>query len=183
MATITDQVHAIAIQAPIENVWAEITRLQGIQKPMFNTVLEAEFKPGGRILYRSEDGKRVFIVGEVVDCQPPRRLVHTFRFTAMDEQPTLVAWDLVEGPDGVRVTVEHTHFSNQTATHRSVLSSWPTILSNYKSVLERGDVPVGIRVKHALMQGFSFMLPSTTRTEAATRLATSLSGATRPPRQ
>lgn len=172
---INDQAHSITIQAQLEGVWGEITRLRGIQKPMFNTVLEATFEPGSRMLYRSKDGKRVFIIGEVVDCQPPRRLVHTFRFTAMDEDPTLVAWDLSETADGVRVTVEHTHFSNQAVTHKSVLTSWPTILSNYKSVLERGSVPLGTRAKHALMQALAFMMPSGTRSEAATKLSTSLS--------
>jgi uncharacterized protein YndB with AHSA1/START domain len=171
---IDDQVHTITIQATLERVWGEITRVRGIQKPMFNTVLETTFEPGNRMRYRSKDGKRVFIIGEVVDVQPPRRLAHTFRFTATHEEPTLVAWDLSEHADGVRVTVRHTHFSRQAVTHKSVLSSWPTILSNYKSVLERGDVPLGIRAKHALMQGFAFMMPSETRAEAAAKLTTSL---------
>ncbi len=173
---INDQVHAITIHATLDEVWGEITRRRGIQKPMFNTVLEAAFQPGSRILYRSKDGSRVFIIGEVVECQPPRRLVHTFRFTAIDEDPTLVAWDLSETADGVVVTVAHTHFSDQAATYRSVLTGWPTILSNYKSVLERGNVPLGTRAKHALMHAFAFMMPGGTRAEAATKLATSLSG-------
>lgn len=169
-----DQVHSITIKAPLAEVWGEITRLRGIQKPMFNTVLEATFEPGGRMLYRSEDGKRVFIIGEVKECQPPRRLVHTFRFTTVDEDPTLVTWDLTETADGVRVTVAHTRFSNQAVTHKSVLTSWPTILANYKAVLERGSVPFRTRAKHGLMQTFAFMMPNATRTEAATKLTTSL---------
>lgn len=169
-----DQRHSITIKAPLAEVWGEITRLRGIQKPMFNTVLEATFEPGGRMLYRSEDGKRVFIIGEVMECEPPHRLVHTFRFTTADEDPTLVTWDLSETSEGVRVTVVHSRFSDQAVTHKSVLTSWPTILANYKAVLERGSVPLGTRVKHRLMQAFAFMMPAATRTEAATRLTTSL---------
>ena len=110
---------------------------------MFNTILEATFEPGSRLLYRSKDGKRVFIIGEVVDCQPPRRLVHTFRFTAMDEEPTLVAWDLSETADGVRVTVEHTHFSNQAATHESVLELADDPVQLQVACLERGEFRLG----------------------------------------
>jgi uncharacterized protein YndB with AHSA1/START domain len=175
---LNDQAHSITINAPLGDVWAEITRLHGIQKPMFNTVLEANFEPGGRFLYRSNDRKRVFIVGEVVDCQPPRRLVHTFRFTTVEEDPTLVTWDLSETADGVRVAVEHTHFSDQSSTHKSVLASWPKILSGYGSVLERGDVPLATSVKHTLMQTFAFMMPSGSRAEAAAKLATSIPAAT-----
>jgi hypothetical protein len=40
------QVHVVEINAPIAEVWAEITKLRQIQKPMFNTVLDTDFKPG-----------------------------------------------------------------------------------------------------------------------------------------
>ena len=85
------QVHVVEINAPIAAVWAEITKLRQIQKPMFNTVLETDFKPGSRMIYRSEDGKRVFILGEIKEYVPPTRFVHTFRFTNLRaKQPTLV---------------------------------------------------------------------------------------------
>ena len=94
----SDQAHSTTISVPLEAVWEGITRVRGIHKPMFNTVLEATFERGSRLLYRSKDGKHVFIIGEVVECQPPRRLVHTFRFTSVDEDPTLVSWDLSDDP-------------------------------------------------------------------------------------
>jgi hypothetical protein len=59
--------------------WAEITNLKHAQKPMFTTVLESDFKSGSRMIYRSQDGKRVFIMGEVREFVPPHRFVRTFR--------------------------------------------------------------------------------------------------------
>ena len=98
------QVHVVEIKAPISAVWAEITKLKHAQKPMFNTVLESDFKPGSRMIYRSQDGKRVFIIGEVREFVPPRRFVHTFRFTNLPETPTLVEWNLEEKAGVTRVT-------------------------------------------------------------------------------
>ena len=153
------QVHTIEIKAPIAQVWAEITKLKHVQKPMFNTVLETDFKPGSRLLYRSVDGKRVFILGEVKEFVPPHRFVHTFRFVGMNETPTLVEWTLEEKGGVTRVTVVHSRFADQKKTSDSVRTSWPAILGNIKSVVETGDVPFATRLKHGLMQAFMFMAP------------------------
>jgi uncharacterized protein YndB with AHSA1/START domain len=159
------QLHVVEIHAPIEAVWAEITKLRQIQKPMFNTVLESDFKPGSRLIYRSEDRKRVFIIGEVHEFSPPRRFVHTFRFTSFPETPTLVEWQLEQRGDVTRVTVTHSRFTDQKKTADSVRTSWVDILGNIKAVIETGNVPVGTRVKHSLMQTFMFMAPKETLRE------------------
>ena len=159
------QVHTIEIKAPISDVWAEITKLKHVQKPMFNTVLETDFKPGSRMLYRSEDGKRVFILGEIHECLPPKRLVHTFRFTNLPETPTLVEWTLEEKSGATRVTVVHSKFVDQRKTADSVRTSWVTILGNIKSVVETGNVPFKTRMLHGMMQKFMFMAPKATLRE------------------
>jgi uncharacterized protein YndB with AHSA1/START domain len=164
------QVHELEIKAPIADVWAEITKLKHVQKPMFNTILETDFKPGSRLLYRSTDGKRVFILGEVRECVPPRRLVHTFRFTNLGEAPTLVEWTLEERAGATRVTVVHSKFVDQKKTADSVRTSWPTILGNIKSVVETGNVPLKTRVLHGLMQTLMFLAPKETLRENISEL-------------
>ena len=159
------QIHVVEIKAPVSAVWSEITKLQQIQKPMFNTVLESDFKPGSRMLYRSPDGKRVFIVGEVHEFVPPKRFVHTFRFTNLGETPTLVEWALEEKNGVTRVTVTHSKFVDQKKTADSVRTSWVDILGNIKSVVETGNVPFKFRMIHGLMGAFMFMLPKDTLRE------------------
>ena len=159
------QVHVVEIKAPVAEVWAEITKLKQIQKPMFNTVLETDFKPGSRMIYRSEDGKRVFIIGEVHEFVPPRRFVHTFRFTNLTETPTLVEWNLEEKAGVTRVTVTHSKFVDQKKTADSVRTSWVDILGNIKSVVETGGVPLKTRLIHGMMQAFMFMAPKETKRE------------------
>jgi uncharacterized protein YndB with AHSA1/START domain len=159
------QVHVVEIKAPVADVWAEITKLKHTQKPMFNTVLETDFRPGSRMIYRSEDGKRVFILGEVHEFVPPTRFVHTFRFTNLAEAPTLVEWQLEQRGDVTRVTVTHSKFVDQQKTADSVRTSWVDILGNIKAVVETGNVPLGTRVKHGMMSAFMFMAPKETLRE------------------
>lgn len=156
------QVHVVEINAPITDVWAEITKLKHTQKPMFNTVLESDFKPGSRMIYRSEDGKRVFILGEVREFVPPSRFVHTFRFTNLPETPTLVEWDLEMRGGLTRVTVTHSKFIDQKKTADSVRTSWMDILNNIKAVVETGDVPFKTRLRNGMMSTFMFMAPKDT---------------------
>ena len=164
------QVHTVEIKAPIAAVWAEITKLKQIQKPMFNTVLESDFKPGSRMLYRSEDGKRVFIIGEIREFRPPKRFVHTFRFTNLPETETLVEWTLEEKSGATRVTVVHSKFVDQKKTADSVRTSWVTILNNIKCVVETGNVPLKFRIIHGMMQVFMFMAPKETLRENVAEL-------------
>jgi uncharacterized protein YndB with AHSA1/START domain len=159
------QVHVVEINAPIAEVWAEITKLRQIQKPMFNTVLETDFKPGSRMIYRSEDGKRVFILGEIKEFVPPTRFVHTFRFTNLRESPTLVEWRLQQIGALTRVTVTHSKFVDQQKTADAVRTSWVGILANIKAVVETGNVPLATRLKHGLMSTFMFMAPKETLRE------------------
>ena len=159
------QVHVVEIKAPVAEVWAEITKLKQIQKPMFGTVLESDFKPGSRMIYRSEDGKRVFIIGEVHEFVPPTRFVHTFRFTNLPETPTLVEWTLEEKGGVTRVTVVHSKFVNQKKTADSVRTSWVDILANIKAVVETGDVPFKTRLMLRMMSAFMFMAPKDTLRE------------------
>lgn len=153
------QIHVVEIKAPVADVWAEITKLQHVQKPMFGTVLDTDFKPGSRMMYRSEDGKRVFILGEVHEFVPPTRFVHTFRFTNLAESPTLVEWNLEEKGGVTRVTVTHSKFVDQQKTADSVRTSWVDILNNIKAVVERGDVPFKTRFMLSMMKAFMFMTP------------------------
>ena len=159
------QVHVVLINAPVAEVWAEVTKLKQIQKPMFGTVLDTDFKPGSRMLYRSEDGKRVFILGEIKEFVPPTRFVHTFRFTNLAETPTLVEWTLEDNGGSTRVTVVHSKFVDQKETHKAVLTSWVDILDNIKAVVETGDVPFKTRAMLWAMKTFDFMAPKETLRE------------------
>jgi uncharacterized protein YndB with AHSA1/START domain len=160
-----EKVFTIDIAAPVERVWQEITRTNTRCRPMFGTMLLVKLEPGAPLRYRSMDGKFTFVAGEVVEVQAPTRLVHTFTFPNLPDAPTLVAWELTATTTGTRVTVTHSRFDGETKTYKAVYGSWPKILGLFKQVIEKGDVGVGTRLQHGLMNAMSFVLPRSLRTE------------------
>jgi uncharacterized protein YndB with AHSA1/START domain len=163
---VIEKAFSIDIKAPITKVWDEITKTGSLQRAMYDTKLEIELRPGGKMRYRTANGKATPVWGEVVEVQKPTRLVHTFAFGGMEEAPTRVAWDLKEIPGGCRVTVTHSGFPGETKTLKSVSKVWPQILGRFKSVLETGNVPMGTRIGYAMMGAMSFMMPKAMRSDA-----------------
>ena len=163
-----DLLQTITIAAPITTVWAEITKLGAKQRAMLDSVLRTTLEVGAPLYYTSEDGKRVFIVGRVVEVDPPYRLVHTQRLTMRDDPPTLVTWELAEIEGGTRVTLRHTGFPDGTKKLDSVDRTWVGILRGLRRLLETGDIGAGAKARYALMRTFMWALPSGTRAENVT---------------
>lgn len=160
-----DQVASIHIDVPVERVWEEITRTGRVQPALFNTALESDLVPGARLRYYSPDRERVFVIGEVIEIDPPRRLVHTYRFTMWKGGgPTRVTWELEEEAGGCRVTVTHSGWTDAHEAPEKSGAGWREILSLLKRLLETGSLPWTTRVKYRLMDAMSFLLPERTRT-------------------
>ena len=160
---------SIEIAAPIEAVWAEITKLRGVQRPLMDTVLETSFQPGDPLYYKSRDGKRTFIVGRIVEVRPPVLLAHTQVLTTRDYAPTLVTWRLSSTTSGgTLVSVAHTGWADGVKGVDSVDSTWAWILRELKNVLEDGSVARSTAVKYALMRAFLWAMPAKTRTDRVT---------------
>ncbi|MEU6155468.1 SRPBCC domain-containing protein [Actinosynnema sp. NPDC047251] len=113
--------HSVVIAAPIGAVWAELTKLDGKQRAMMDAVLDSDLRAGAPLYYRPADGTRVFVVGRVVEVDPPRPLSHTQRRTMRDDPWTLVTWELSEVAGGTRVTARRRR-------------SWPRSSRSWKPV-------------------------------------------------
>mgnify|MGYP003494374267 CR=1 FL=1 len=97
--------HSITIAAPIDVVWAEITKIGTRQRAQLDSVLETSFRPGDPLYYKSEDGSRIFMVGRVLEFDPPTTFRHTQILTMRDDPLTVVTWQLEAVPEGTRVTL------------------------------------------------------------------------------
>lgn len=162
-----DHVISIHIAVPVQRVWDEITKTGRIQRALYNTLLDCDLVPGSRLRYYSPDKKRVFVVGEVVEVEPPVRFSHTYRFTTWKTAtPTLVTWELAEEEGGCRVTVTH---SGWTPAHgaqaQKSAAGWREILALLKQELETGTLPLKTLIMYQVMSWFMFMMPKTTKTE------------------
>src|SRR4249919_3544636 len=83
------------------------------------------------------------ISGEVIECDPPKKLTVTFNvnWPALIEKlgPTLVSYEIEPAGDAVRLTMTEAH---DRPLDDDILSGgrqgWPAILSSLKSLLETG---------------------------------------------
>jgi uncharacterized protein YndB with AHSA1/START domain len=155
--------HSIDIAAPPEAVWAELTRLDGRQRAMMDAVLDSVLEVGAPLYYRSAGGSRVYIVGRVVEVDPPRRLAHTQRLTMRDDPFTLVEWTLEAIDGGTRVTLRHSGWPEDTKDLHRVDGTWAMILPELKRLLETGQVSARLRLRYAAFRAFMWAMPAKTK--------------------
>ena len=136
--TQTTQVYSIFIKAAPEQVWDAITTPEFTER----------YFHGVRIELR--DGRRHSSMGglewdeAVLECDPPRRLVHrwiaAYDPEAAAEEPSRVTWELEAQEDGTtKLTVVHDELEASPKTAASVAGGWSYVLSNLKTLLETGE--------------------------------------------
>lgn len=144
-------VFEIRIKGSIQTVWEEITKRGAVQRPVMDTILVSDLKPGSPFRYTSPNGKYTMVKGEILEIEPPRRLVHTYQFTMNPDPPTRVTWELEQIGDEVRVSLVHDQFTSETKTYKAVQGGWKQILGNLKTLLETGDIPFGTKAMYFVM--------------------------------
>jgi uncharacterized protein YndB with AHSA1/START domain len=135
-------VYTIYIASTPERVWEALTSAELSRQYFFGNSVEVEQRVGGAYVVRTPDGA-LHISGEVVECDPPKKLSFTFNVTwpELIEKlgPTLVTYEIAPAGDAVRLTMSEAH---DRPLSDDILSGgrqgWPAILSSLKSLLETG---------------------------------------------
>jgi uncharacterized protein YndB with AHSA1/START domain len=156
-AAVTTQVHRIYIQATPEAIWTAITDPAWTQRYGYGGRGEYELRSGGRYVayttpeMREHGAPDVAIDGEVLEADPPRKLVHTFRMVMDDAMAaqgfTRVTYEIAEINGRSRLTVTHElEGAPQLAElmagdweDRGAGGGWPFVLSSLKTLLETGE--------------------------------------------
>jgi len=148
MTTITQtdlavQVYQVFIKATPEQIWDAITKSEFTTRYFFGSELESSFEPGASYTQWAPAREKVWVEGEVLESEPPRRLVHTWRSLFDDdsaqEQPSRVSWDIEPQQGGVtKLTVVHDQLEGAPKTAESVSGGWSYVLSGLKTLLETG---------------------------------------------
>ena len=136
-------VYTIYIAATPEKVWEALTRSEFSRKYFFGNSVEVDLRVGGAYIVRTPNGA-LHISGEVIECDPPKKLTVTFNvnWPELIEKlgPTLVAYEIEPAGEAVRLTMTESH---DRPLDDDILSGgrqgWPAILSSLKSLLETGD--------------------------------------------
>jgi uncharacterized protein YndB with AHSA1/START domain len=135
-------VYTIYIASTPEKVWEALTSAEFSRQYFFGNTVEVEQKIGGAYVVRTPDGA-LHISGEVIACEPPKKLTVTFNvnWPELIEKlgPTLVTYEIEQTGDAVRLTMSEAH---DRPLSDDILSGgrqgWPAILSSLKSLLETG---------------------------------------------
>jgi uncharacterized protein YndB with AHSA1/START domain len=136
-------VYTIYIAATPDSVWQALTEAEFSRQYFSGNAVEVDLKVGGAFAVRTPDGA-LHISGEVIECDPSRRLTVTFNvnWPALVEKlgPTLVTWEIEPVGDGAKLTLLQSH---DRPISDDILSGgrtgWPAILSSLKSLLETGQ--------------------------------------------
>ena len=129
------------IRTTPEKLWKALTDPEFTKQYWFGMRSESEWRPGSSWKLVAGDGK-VWDAGEVVEAQPPKRLVlrwqHQNKPELKAEGPTLCTMELEPGAGAVKLTITHTIERESSKVIEAVSGGWPKILSNLKSLLETG---------------------------------------------
>jgi uncharacterized protein YndB with AHSA1/START domain len=154
------QVYRVYIKATPEAIWNAITNPQWTQKYGYGGRAEFDLRPGGSYrgfaseAIKAHGGPDVMVDGEVVEADPPRKLVQTWR-PLWD--PEMVAegfkrltWEIEAGEGGV-TTLTVTHELDRAPKTAAQVSGkipdagggWSFVLSDLKTLLETGKSLAG----------------------------------------
>ena len=134
-------IYVTFIRTTPEKLWTALTTPDFMKQYWFGMHQETDWKAGSPWRLVNADG-RVLDTGEVVEADPPRRLVLTWR---NEFRPELKAegyarctMELEPLPDAVKLTITHMSDHSESKLIDAVSGGWPRILSNLKSLLETG---------------------------------------------
>ena len=158
---VTTQIHEIYIKAAPQAIWDAITTPEWTAKYAYRGLSEYDLRPGGSYKARSNAEMQsyglpeVAVDGEVIESDPPRKLVQTYRFLFSDEMKaegfTRLTWEIVPTQSGFcRLTVTHELtgapiMAKMVGGQFSEMGGggWSWILSDLKSLLETGSAMQG----------------------------------------
>ncbi|MGH9129713.1 MAG: SRPBCC family protein [Acidimicrobiales bacterium] len=158
---VATQVYRVYICASAQAIWDAITQPEWTERFGYGGRSEYDLRPGGAYRGWTSEGMRaagvgdLAVDGEVVECDPPHRLVQTWRMVMDAEMAaegfTRLTYEIVEGKGGVtKLTIVH---DLEGAPKLALLMSgqmedlgagggWPWVLSGLKTLLETGDAMV-----------------------------------------
>jgi uncharacterized protein YndB with AHSA1/START domain len=137
-----EKVFEIYIHTTPERLWEAITDPEIRSKYNFGARVSSEWTPGARLEMSAPKAAGLLGEGEVLEVDPPRRLVHTMVALWGDdvkaEGASRVTWEIEPVGDSCHLTV--THDQLREGANTQIFGGWPMILSGLKTWLETGEL-------------------------------------------
>lgn len=134
-------VYDTVIATTPERLWEALTSGAVTRRYWFDRRIESDWTPGAPVVFHDGGSDVVTDRGEVVECDPPHRLVYSFA-PVVDGTPfpaTRVSFALEPQEGGVRLLLVHDELAGPEDVE-GWRRGWTPILLNLRSLLE-GRVP------------------------------------------
>jgi len=136
-------VYVSYIRTTPEKLWAALTDSTFIEQYWFGMHCESGFTAGSPWKLVAGDGQ-VWDAGEIVEAEPPRRLVirwqHQMKPELKAEGMSLCTMELEPEGAAVRLSITHSVERDPSQFIAAVSGGWPKVISNLKSLLETGSI-------------------------------------------
>lgn len=143
--TMTQQqprIFEIFIRTTPERLWQALTDGEVTQGYYFGSRVQSTWEVGAAYHYPNPAGGN-YVEGEVLEIDPPRRLVATFRpvfdpYTD-DFAPSTVTWQIEPMGRACKLTLTHEGLNIDDPLTQGLITGWAQILSGLKTLLETGE--------------------------------------------
>ena len=136
-------VYVTYIRTTPKKLWSALTDAEFMKQYWFGNHCESEWTVGSSWKNVYPDG-RVTDAGEIVEAEPPRRLVirwqHQDKPELKAEGASLCTMEIEPSGTAVKLCVTHTIERDPSKLIAAVSGGWPKVLSNLKSLLESGII-------------------------------------------
>jgi uncharacterized protein YndB with AHSA1/START domain len=135
-------VYVTYIRTTPEKLWQALIDTEFTRRYFVATWQECEWKAGASWRRMIPDG-RVANSGQVLEIEPPRRLVLSWRCHSKPEHHeegfSRCTFELEQLGSSVKLTVVHEIDRPDSKLIQAVSNGWPLVLSSLKSLLETGE--------------------------------------------
>jgi uncharacterized protein YndB with AHSA1/START domain len=135
-------VYVIYIRTTPEKLWSALTDTEFMKQYWFGMRGESQWTVGSSWKLVSGDGQ-IFDAGEIVEAEPPRRLVIRWQNQNKPELKvegeSRCTMELEPSGTSVKLSITHTIERDPSRFIAAVSGGWPKVISNLKSLLETGS--------------------------------------------
>jgi uncharacterized protein YndB with AHSA1/START domain len=136
-------VYVTYIRTTPEKLWSALTDAEFMKQYWFGMHCESQWTPGSPWKLVSGDGQ-IFDAGEIVEAEPPRRLVirwhHQNKPELRAEGASQCVMELEPSGPAVKLSITHSIELEPSKLIEAVSGGWPKVISNLKSLLETGSI-------------------------------------------
>lgn len=149
-----EKVFETYIKGTPEQIWQAITDPDQRAVYNFGASIHSDWQPGSTFQMSARGGAVVLGEGEMIEVEPPLRLVQTmvafFSEEAKAEGMSRITWEIEPVGDSCRVTIIHDQMRD--GASNQLYGGWPMILAGLKTWVESGEkltTPGSLRYQEA----------------------------------